>query len=134
MQFNIEIIDSCHFVSSEFRRGKPPQFAEFIFWRPVKCPWRKNWENSEENGLWKYWYIFGAENFPRSFAESGESAWSVLYVYLCNTFPLCKEINKDNCSVVPESVLVLGRALHPAKVRPFSFLVASSVLYSGHVE
>jgi len=31
MQFNIEIINSHHFVSSEFRGGKPPQFAEFIF-------------------------------------------------------------------------------------------------------
>jgi len=29
MQFNIEIIDSRHFVSSEFRGGKPLQFAEF---------------------------------------------------------------------------------------------------------
>jgi len=49
MQFNIEIIDNRHFVSSELRGEKPPQFAEFIFWWPVKCPWRKNWENSEEN-------------------------------------------------------------------------------------
>jgi len=36
-------------------RGKPPQNLEFILWRSVKCPWRKNWENSEENGLWRYW-------------------------------------------------------------------------------
>jgi len=31
MQFNNEIMDSRHFVSPEFRGGKPPQFAEFIF-------------------------------------------------------------------------------------------------------
>jgi len=30
MQFNIEIIDNRHFVSSEFRGGKPPQSSEFI--------------------------------------------------------------------------------------------------------
>jgi len=31
MQFNIVIIDSRHFVSPEFRGGKPTQFAEFIY-------------------------------------------------------------------------------------------------------
>ena len=30
MQFNIEIIDSRHFVSSEFRGGKPPRNSEFF--------------------------------------------------------------------------------------------------------
>ena len=30
MQFNIEIIDSRHFVSSEFRGGKPPRNSEYF--------------------------------------------------------------------------------------------------------
>jgi len=65
MQFNTEIIDSRHFVSLEFRGGKPSQFAEFIFWRSVKYPRRKKWENSEENALKIFLWVLQKVGNPR---------------------------------------------------------------------
>ena len=80
MQFNIEIIDNRHFVSSEFRGEKT--FAIRGVYLLTVCKMSVEEKLRKLRGKRTLEILVNSRRGKnsRSFAESGESAWSVLYI------------------------------------------------------